>query len=242
MRIQDTLTFALENFEGPLPLLLHLIQRAEIDVYEVSLFALGGQFLQLLEENRANIDQGAEFIATLSFLLCLKSRALLPKEERPEENFEEDPHFDIIHHLVDYCRFKGAAQELSQLEKKQSLLHARGLEPGSGSQRQLGIEHLTLDDLAVLFRQLAIKVPQELGKIEEENWKVSDKLESLSKLFERSAKISFEHVFERVSSRLELIVTFLALLELMKVGKLMVVKDLENDAVWVSLRQEVDHA
>lgn len=235
MKMQDILTFSLDNFEGPLPLLLHLIQKAEIDVYEVPIFSLGCQFLELLEDSRANLDQGAEFIAATSFLLCLKSRALLPKNERPTEEEWEDPHFDIIHHLLDYCRFKSAAKELMEMEKKQNSLHKRGLEPKVENRKYLGLEHLTLDDLASLFGQMAAKTPKTAGKIEEENWKVGDKIDLIKGLIQKKVRVSFNELFQ-VSSRLELIVTFLALLELMKIGKLVVIKESEhhlNEDIWV---------
>ena len=244
MKLKDILTFSLDNFEGPLPLLLHLIQKAEIDVYEVPIFSLGRQFLELLEASRANLDQGAEFIAASSFLLCLKSRALLPKSQRPPEEEWQDPHFDVIHHLLDYCRFKGAAKELMEIEKKQNGLHKRGLEPKLENRKYLGIEHLTLDDLADLFRQMAAKMPKALGKIEEENWKVGDKINLLKNLIKAQLKISFSELFH-VSSRMELIVTFLALLELMKAGTLVVIKEnhqANHESIWVCTAENIKDA
>jgi len=233
MRVQDTLTFALDNFEGPLPLLVHLIQKSEIGVDEIPLHRLGAQFIELLEKACASIDQGAEFIGAISFLMYLKSRALLPRDDQPLDEGWEDPQFDVIHYLIEYVRFKDAAKGLSELEKRQSSLHRRGIEPRIENRKHLGIEHLSLDDIAVLFKQLSHKIPKSVGLIEEEDWKVSDKVEWLLNACKPGVKIPFAELFIKMSSRGELIVTFLALLELMKLGQLVVLRDNLTRAIFV---------
>jgi segregation and condensation protein A len=223
--------FALDNFEGPLDFLLHLIQKSEIDIYEVPLHKITEQYLAKLQELISPaVDGGAEFIGTTASLLLLKSKMLLPKHEQPGlvEEEEIDPRFEIIHQLIEYCRFKDAAKELSELEQKQSAFFSRGIE-NSESKKPLGIEHLSMQDLATMFQHVLAKAASHRGIIQEEVWKVSDKISFIQRLLKDLNKIRFDVLFSPVQSRDELIVTFLAVLELMKMGELKVVKEtLEN--------------
>lgn len=222
--------FTLENFEGPLDFLLHLIYQNEIDIYEVPILKIMTQYLERQakngeEQEENDVDSGAEFIGMASLLLFLKSRMLLPKHEQPLKLEEDaDPRFDIIHQLIDYCRFKEAAKELSIREDQQSGYYGRGLEGPYTIQKNLGIEHLTLTDLKLLFQEIANKVNANKGTIDEEVWLVGDKIVFIRKSLIIS-DLLFEDLFSLNLSKDELIVTFLALLELMKLGEVVVIKD-----------------
>lgn len=222
MRAASIDTFRLSNFEGPLEFLLHLIQKEEMDIYEVPLNRLIEQF-QKCEIH--TLDSGAEFLGNASFLLWLKSKTLLPKHEQdptPEE-LELDPRFEIIHQLLEYCRFKQAAKEIALLEQKQGSFYLRGGE-SAGPKKPLGIDHLSIDDLAQYFSQALAKSAPRTGVIEEEEWKVSDKLAWLAELLEKMEKVPFSFLFSEKIGRIEMIVTFLAILELMKMGRLKAIR------------------
>lgn len=241
MKIGREITLTLDNFEGPLELLFHLVHKCEIDIYEVALKEITDQFFLLLKERQAPIDKSAEFIATAASLIWFKSQQLLPKQEvlaAPEE-LMEDPHFEIIHHLIDYCRFKHAAKELVERENEQKAYHPRGTEEAPKAKKNLGIEHLTLDDLAGLFQKIASKAKQECGQVSEERWKVSDKITSLRRLLLLQSEVAFEELFSSDRSRLELIVIFLAVLELMKLTEILVAKELSTNRI-VIIRQKLD--
>ncbi|MCE5318033.1 MAG: segregation/condensation protein A [Parachlamydia sp.] len=224
MKTAELEHFVLDNFEGPIDYLLHLIQQEEIPIHEVILSNLTTQFLAKFDEQPLEIDSGAEFIGTTAFLIWLKSKTLLPKHEQAVTGEEEegDPRFAIIHQLLDYCRFKDAAKSLEQREVHQNAYYARGLESAE-VKKNLGIEHLTLQDLASMFQQILSKAEVK-GSIEEEEWKVSDKIDAISRLLENCLQIPFEQLFTESLCRLELIVTFLALLEMMKRGSVRVVR------------------
>lgn len=227
MKFSDPETFTLHNFEGPINFLLHLIQKNEIDIYDVDLQEIMGQFLsKLTESDHPDVESGAEFIGTASLLIWLKSRMLLPRHEQPLNLEEEnDPRFEIIHQLMEYCRFKDAAKDLSEREQKQNAYFGRGLDDGYQAKRHLGIEHLTLEDLAGLFQQILAKSQSHTGLIHEEEWLVSDKIRHIRQLLKQSQQIGFEELFSFERSREELIVTFLAVLELMKLGELRIIKE-----------------
>lgn len=230
--------FALENFEGPLDFLLHLIQKHEIDLSEVSIKKIMEQYTHKLKEmSNPCVDSGAEFIASASFLLWLKSRMLLPKHENSlvSEAEEYDPRFDIIHQLLDYCRFKDAAKELTQLEMLQSSFYSRAQDPSIEINKTLGIEHLTIDDLASIFQQALSKASIEIRVIQEEEWKVADKIKSLRQSLNLVGRVEIAPMFANGGSKLELIVIFLALLELMKIGDGQLIRDSATQKIFLIL-------
>lgn len=220
--------FALENYEGPLDFLLYLIQNQELNIQDICLQKIMEQYLDKIEKKQTS-DSGAEFISIAAFLHCLKSRTLLPRHSQlPETEVDDefDPKFEIIHQLVEYCRLKEAAKELAEREKKQSHFYLRGIDEDIPEfKKNLGIEHLSLESLASLFQSLIIKASSQTKIIVEEIWRVSDKIKLIRQLLEQDSKVNFELLFSQDQSREELIVTFLAILELMKLGELLVAKE-----------------
>lgn len=225
--------FALENFEGPLDFLLYLIQKEEIDIYEVSLQDLVSQCLQKLTEwKEKRLELGAEFIATMAYFVLLKSRMLLPQTEIEsfKEELEEDPHFEIIHHLLDYCKFKQASKELIKRQEQQANYYYRGQDKPL-YQKPLGIDHLTIDELTLVFKNLMRKADKPKSAIHEENWKVSDKIKFIRLRLEEDFSFLLSDLFDVTKSRLELIVIFLALLELIKIGVISVNKKADGSVM-----------
>jgi len=227
-------SFALENFEGPLDFLLCLIQKEEIDIYEVSLQDLVSQCLQKLTEwKERRLELGAEFIGTMAYFVLLKSRMLLPQSEISlgDEELEEDPRFEIIHHLLDYCKFKQTAKELTKRQEEQLSHYYRG-QPLLVRQKPLGIDHLSIEELTLVFKDLMRKADRPKSSIYEENWKVSDKIKFIRLHLQKNSFFPLEDLFNHEKTRLEAIVTFLALLELMKLGILGVGKQ-NNDSTLI---------
>lgn len=221
MNSLDHDNFALENFSGPLAFLLHLIQKDEIDIYDIPIQKITAQYLSKLKELMVpSVDGGAEFIGTASFLLWMKSKMLLPKHEQSTGEEEElDPSFEIIHQLLAYCRFKEAAKDLAVREQQQSVFHLRAVGEIPEAKKGLGIEHLSVEDVAELFKEVLKRAPAEKGKIQEDIWRVGDKLKYIRHLFQSQDRVSFKGLFSPEKQRGELIVTFLAILELMKLGE-----------------------
>lgn len=217
--------FALSNFEGTLDFLLCLLQKEEIEISDVPLQEIMHQFLfKLAEIESGQLERGAEFVGVASYLVWLKSKMLLPQEPHSlnlEEALFEDPHFEIIHHLVDYCHFKRAAKELSVEQEKQQKSYFRGTESLEWK-KPLGIDHLSLEDLSLLFREILKRREQCPPPIEEETWRVSDKIFFIRMKIKQESVIPFNDLFESSKSRLECIVIFLAILELIKMGEIII--------------------
>ncbi|MCE2982968.1 MAG: segregation/condensation protein A [Parachlamydia sp.] len=230
--------FALNNFEGPLDFLLSLIQKEEINIYDVSIQTLTQQFIHKLQEwEGQTLDKGAEFVGSAAYLVWLKSKTLLPDDKQVEETFipEEDPRFEIIHHLIDYCRFKQTAKQLALKEEQERHCYFRGL-PAHQRKRPLGLDTITLDELTAVFSAIMQRARPETGLIAEEDWKTSDKIACIRLSLRQHPKMPFAALFEKAGSKLECVVIFLALLELLKLGQAKVA--LENQEVIVYKKQE----
>lgn len=209
----------MENFKGPLDLLLFLIQKEELDITDVELSLLTTQFAEKIDE--AEIDLGSEWLVLTATLLLIKSQKLIPGEEIPEE---ELPRVAVFQKLLEYCQIKEAASALANQEDKQRLFFSRG---GSEKPERTtsGLEEVAIEDLTALLRDLLARAPK-MGTIEKEQWEVSPKIEWLRSQINLN-RLAFTSLFHSEMCRGELIVTFLALLELMKLGEVRVIKEEE---------------
>lgn len=232
MKAIDNPTYSLDQFQGSLDLLWQLIQSGELDILDVHIQELVTQFLSG-EHSDEPLNEGSEFIHWGAHLLYQKSKALLPAyEQHVVEVDEEDPSFDVIHKLVEYCRFKQAARGLVELESHQPGFFFRGNVDGdTPRQKPLGVEHLSLADLAALFQQIAAKAVSTTRIIQEETWKVSDKITLILRKIKTEHQILFFDLFSPHLCKEELIVIFLAVLELMKSGKVAVLKLTDNQQI-----------
>jgi len=220
----------LEIFEGPLDLLLYLIKQDEIDIYEISLERITSQYLEYLQAfKELNIDIAGEFIVMAANLIYLKSRALLPAHVQPpdEEAEEEDPRWDLIRQLVEYKKFKDAAAQLSQREIEQSNLFARMSDSAEAApERPLG--DVSVFDLINAFNKVLKRIAEkseDLREIFEENYTVSDKIDLLMKMVGAGVPLKFTELFASAASRTEIVVTFLALLELIRLKQVRCVQE-----------------
>lgn len=225
-------TFTLNNFEGTIRFLLYLIQKGEVEIFDIPIHELTHQFL---EKEAQLIEEGSEFIGVAAYLVWLKSKRLLPQDEQedtlPEE---EDPHFEIIHHLVEYSRFKQAAKELAKRHEKQMGLYFRGATALPEAKKPLGIDHISLDELSNVFQEMLKRAVPKHAPIEDEPWTVSDKIKYVAALIDQKTEVEFQTLFTADKSRIEWIVTFLAILELMKMGKLVVKRDSQNQELVIA--------
>jgi segregation and condensation protein A len=211
----------LEIFEGPLDLLLYLIKRDEIDIYDISLERITRQYLEYLQAFRElNIDLAGEFVAMAANLIYLKSRSLLPVEQQPpeEDAEEDDPRWELIRQLVEYKKFKEAGAQLHLRELEQERVFARGGGPSLLVEGPLRLEEVEIFQLINAFQNVVKRVEArlELQEIPGERFSVSDKIDIILQRIEASGRIRFSDLFGAVVSRVEIVVTFIALLELIR--------------------------
>lgn len=225
----DAFHLQLGVFSGPLELLLHLIERQELDITEVSLFAVTEQYLAFLRDGE-QIDLGAlaEFIAVGARLLLLKSRALLPRD--PDEAFESDEDeadadpADLLAALQEYRRIRAAADYLRSLENEHRTGYRRDVPPPEVP-LPTGLDQVTLDRLMAVFAEVLTRLPAEPAQkqprvYQRSSVRLQDRVQRIAKLLDRRGHVPFREIVEQATSRLEVIVDFLAVLELIKSGYL----------------------
>lgn len=215
----------LEVFEGPLDLLLYLIKQDEIDIYEVSLERITRQYLEYLQAfKELNIELAGEFIVMAANLIYLKSRSLLPVDQQPpeEDAEEDDPRWDLIRQLIEYKKFKEAATELHLRQLKQERIFAREGSSGSVLQEPLRLEEVGIFQLINAFQTVLkrIEARQDAQEIFAERFSVSEKIELILQRVANNARLRFSDLFGDAVSRVEVVVTFLALLELIRLRQL----------------------
>jgi len=221
--------FQLDVFEGPLDLLLHLIERQELDITEVSLLAVTEQYLAFLRNaEQINLGALAEFIAVGARLLLLKSRALLPRD--PDDELEDDldeadaDPADLLAALQEYRRIRSAADYLRTLEDEHRTGYRREVPPPDVP-LPTGLDQVTLDRLMALFAEVLNRLPAEPVEkrprvYQRATVRLQDRVRRLTAMLERAGQVPFRSVVEQATTRLEVIVDFLAVLELIKSGYL----------------------
>jgi segregation and condensation protein A len=216
-----------EVFEGPLDLLLYLIKKEEVDIYEVNLTKLATQFIAHIDLMREfDLEIAGEFLVMASTLMYIKSRELLPVEQQAVvegEDEGEDPRWELIRQLVEYKKFKDAAAQLQTLEARQENIFPRL--PGKlefentapAPKPDVSIFDLLNAVNSVLKR---FNKPADGRDIFEDKWTVSEKIEFILKVIAERGSLKFSELFENAASRSEVICTFLALLELIRLKQL----------------------
>ena len=203
-------------FHGPLDLLLHLIERSELDITEVSLLKVTEQYLAYLRStDEINLGALADFVAIGARLLLLKSRALLPTE-MDNADLQEDQGTDLINSLREYRRFKQAAEFLRERDTTHQT-YRRAVPPPSVP-LPTGLDKVTLNSLVEVLREVMGRLPKEeaLPAIPDERIRLRVRLRGIVDLLEREQRISFRRLIENAASHVVVIVDFLAVLELIK--------------------------
>lgn len=222
----------LEVFEGPLDLLLYLIKKDEVDIYDISIERVTRQYLEYMDAfQMLNIDLAGEFIVMAANLLYIKSRTLLPVDQQmPEEDVEEDdPRWELIRQLIEYKKFKEAAERLRAKELMgESLFNRSPTTPELEPDAALMVGEVGIFDLIRAFQKILKRIetkPEDLREIFEENFTVADKIDYILRVATSTVAVRFEELFAEAASRTEVVVTFLALLELIRMKQLRVAQE-----------------
>ncbi|HUC86044.1 MAG TPA: segregation/condensation protein A [Candidatus Acidoferrales bacterium] len=218
-----------EVFEGPLDLLLYLIKKEEVDIYAVNLTKLATQFMDYVELMRQfDLEVAGEFLVMAATLMYIKSRELLPVDQQAvvegEEEEGDDPRWELIRQLVEYKKFKDAAAQLQLLETRQENVYPRV--PGkiefaaevASAKPEVGIFDL-LTAVNGILKRFAEKAAS-AREIYEDKWTVSEKIELVRRLMAERSSVKFSELFEQAANRAEVVCTFLALLELIRLKQL----------------------
>ena len=229
------LRYQFEVFEGPLDLLLHLVRKEEVDIYEVDMVRLADQFCEYIDlMKRFDLDLAGEFIVMASTLMYIKSKALLPVDLQvlSEEDEEEDPRWDLIRQLVEYKKFKDAADDFRRMawEREQSF-ERQGARPKVPPLPLQAAKEASIFDLIGAVNQVLKRFDEtekqraaNRGEIVADQWSVTEKIALILEILEKRESVRFIELFKSAGSRLEIITTFLAVLELAKLRQLIAVQ------------------
>ncbi len=228
----DEYKVTLDVFEGPLDLLLYLIRREELDIYDIPIEHITAEYMKFIEAARAlDLDIAGEFIVMAATLMVIKSRMLLPVDRRStgEDSDEEwvDPRLDLVRQLIEYKKFKDAAGRLAEYEA----LTQESFDYGGGRPKfektaadaADALASIDMFDLLTAFQEVLARlneIPQE--ELKGMRWSVPDKMDMIIERTRAEGQIAFSRLFNERSPRGEVIVTFLALLELLRQHRIIV--------------------
>lgn len=233
---EDHYKVSLEVFEGPLDLLLHLIKKEDLDIYDIPISRLLGEYLQYIDlAQELNIDLAGEFLDMAAELTLIKSRMLLPEpEEDPDEG--PDPRADLVRKLLEYQRFKEAARDLMS---RPLLNHDVFARPPSNEEETAvsGEATIQADALSLVsaFQDILKRLPSEtVHEISQPRMGVAERILELTEKLKGRERVSFNDLFEEGRSRIDLVVTFLAVLEMAKQRLLRIVQERVFHQIYVT--------
>jgi len=221
----------IQQFEGPFDLLLFFIERDEVDIHDIPIASITNDFLEYIRQLEAlNIDVASEFILVAATLMRIKAKMLIPRKELDEEGNEIDPRGELVQKLLEYQRYKGIIDDLKKLEIERSMQHNRGytrVELKQLATKALVDIELESISLSRLFRAFETvidryhnRIDRVIHQIIKYPYTVKSQRKKIKTLILRKGRVSFVEVFEGLENRMEAIVTFLALLEMLTVQKL----------------------
>ncbi len=216
----------LDAFEGPLDLLLHLIREHEIDIYDIPIAQITEQYLEYLSFMESlDLALAGEFMEMAATLIRIKVQMLLPAQIE-EGDEEEDPRDQLVRKLVEYKKFKEAARNLSEHESDRRQYFERGVDPRDYRDPDESVDteellrDVTLFDLVDCLREVLSRVPPRIEQhsVDLDETTVEEQIERIQAVLSASGRIAFATLFAGSSSRAEVVTTFMALLELIRLG------------------------
>ena len=227
----------LDNFEGPLDLLLHLIKKHEMDIYDIPMTAITEQYLAILDAMKTiNLDVAGEFLLMAATLLHIKSKQLLPKIiEEDQEEEEDDPRAELVRRLLEYQKYKEVSQTLDSRPQLNREVFARvAPEPEVLEDVEAGFVAVGLFDLLEALQEV-FKESQEphVHEINMEQLSVTDRINFILSALQGKESMAFVDLFGGGLKRDEMIVTFLALLELVKLRTVRIMQNTHQGSIWL---------
>ena len=233
----------LEGFEGPLDLLLHLIEKEEMDIYDIQISQITDRYLEYINlMEQLDLDVASEFLVMAATLLHIKSQSILPHLTADSEHILGDQ-AELVLQLLEYKRFKEAAAALDVYAERRTLLYSRSpaLHADLDGTRAFEIR-ATLFDLLTAFKNVndrvaEIDLEEVYETVEEETITVEDKIALIDRQLEDADQLLFEDLFPLSSSKTDRIVTFLAILELIRIGRIVTVQTDHFESIYI-VKQE----
>lgn len=232
--MEEVYSIKIPVFEGPFDLLLHLIKENRLNIYDIPISLITRQYLDYLElMKELNLEIAGDFIVMAATLIHIKSRMLLPPEETIGIEEPHDPRFELIQRLIEYQAFKDVALGLREKEDEWQNVFSRKPKEEEDLKDELYLFDLNIFDLLTAFKRLIDKAPYEVMLITKETLTVKDKISMITEMLEKKETVRFEELFHADATKSHFIVTFIALLEVLRLGLARVYQEKEFGPIWV---------
>lgn len=235
--------FVINDFEGPLDLLLHLIKTSEMDIYDISIEKITKQYLDFINEmEELNLDVASEYLVMASELIEIKSKLLLPvKTDLEDDEYEEDPRENLINRLIEYKKYKDMIETFKEMEEKRKDIFTKEVMDLKNyrSDEIVNEDGLSLDDLLNALNDFLQRKEDEKPistKITKKEISVSDRTKDIRSLLHKKKKMSFFELFD-VKTKEYVVVTFLSILEMAKFGEISIVQENNFNEITVNLKE-----
>lgn len=225
----------LEVFEGPMDLLLHLINSAQVDIYDIPINLITEQFIEYIKKmEELNLEVASEFLLMASTLIEIKSKLLLPKEESKDEDEGIDPREELVARLLEYKRYKKVSKELKQLGKKESKVYYKPMEEFQEEKPKLELDNLDMESLLKAINNI-IKTQNKkeeeiltVDEIQREEYSIEECMKEIENILYEEKIILFTSLLNQ-NTRAEVVAYFLAILELTKIRRIKIVQEKLED-------------
>jgi segregation and condensation protein A len=233
--MDDIINIRIPVFEGPFDLLLHLIRENKLDIYDIPISEITSQYLEYIEMMKElNLEIAGEFLVMAATLIHIKSRMLLPPDEEATAEEQEDPRQELVQRLLEYQKYKEAAQDFRIREEDwMKVFHRDSLSLSEDEEGELCLFDLSLFDLLDAFKNILDKALPDVVSITKETLTVKDRMFVIMEILEGQETVRFEDLFKDSVTRAYLLVTFVALLELIRLGLARAYQEREFGNIWV---------
>ncbi len=239
-----SIKFKLEHFEGPLDLLLHLIEKAEVDIYDIPISEIAQQYLEYLDFiQEMDLEVASEFLVMAATLVEIKSKMLLPKTKKENNPFEEiDPREELIQKLIEYKKYKEFTLLLKDKFEIYEKVFYKSPEPIEDYLSDFtSITGVSADLLAktlnLIIQKNSTSSKRKIREIHRDIFTIDDKIKEISRLLVTKSVFYFEELFSKKADKYEIIVTFLAILELVKRKLITVQQNMNFDRILVKRKK-----
>jgi segregation and condensation protein A len=235
--------FKLPVFEGPLDLPLHLIKSNKIDIYDIPILDITRQYLEYIElMKELNLEIAGDFLVMASTLIHIKSRMLLPPAEEESEEPAEDPRSELVKRLLEYEAYKETSSHFRKREDIWNNVFRRGIPDKDSFELEPEPElfEASVFDLISAFQKLLEKAPEEVREITREKLTVSDRINYIVERLDKEDGMKFEDLFKEGYTKVTVLVTFLAMLEIVRLGLVKIYQENAFESIWLLKRKEED--
>lgn len=233
---------SLNNFEGPMDLLLHLIKKENMDIMDINIEEIANQYLEYIESaQNLNLDISSEYLVLAAELIEIKSSSLLPKHEVEEDEYEEDPRENLIKRLIEYKKYKEITPNFKELEEMRRELYTKvpsDLKEYQNNEETINYGDLSLELLTEAFKKFLDRKQDEKPlntKITKKEYSVSARSREIKDILKQKKNVEFEELFEIVTKDY-VVVTFLSILSLAKKGEIDIKQDDNFSRIILSLK------